>query len=239
MSKDWDVLLDKCIDRMNEGASLEDCIAEHPEHAEELEPLLQALCDARDICSVVPGTTAKSVMRQRLDATLVNADRNVQKRHRRPGLLFGWSRAKAALAIVIVLALIGSGLFWVLKPGVTPVLARISPETGSIIDINIIAITGKTQPDATVFINWELADVDPKGNFSLQVLLDEGFNVFDILAIDDDGNDMETEIIIYLLPYHSIDSKDKTDVPVQLNFPFWVTYNGMDVGSISGAACVR
>jgi len=229
LSKDWDILLDKCIDRMNEGASLEDCIAEHPEHAEELEPLLRALCDARDTCSTMPRAAAKSVMRLRLGAALVDADGSVQKSHRRPSLLFGWSRTKAALAIVLVLALIGTGLFWALKPGVAPVMAHIKPENGCVINVNTIAITGQTLPDAIVLINGELADIDSNGNFSLQIILDEGFNFFDIIAIDRKGNEVTTEIIIYLLPSHS---NDKTKVPVQLNAPLWVTYNGMDDGRI-------
>ena len=229
MSKDWDILLDKCIDRMNEGASLEDCIAEHPEHAEELEPLLRALCDARDTCSTMPRATAKSVIRRRLDAALVDADGNVQKSHRRPSLLFGWSRTKAALAIVLMLALIGTGLFWALKPEVTPALAHIKPENGCVINVNSIVIKGQTQPDAVVLINWEVADVDSNGNFSLQVILDEGFNFFDIIASDKKGNEVTTEIIIYLLPSHN---NHGTKVPVQLNTPLWVTYNGMDDGRI-------
>lgn len=211
MSKDWDILLDKCIDRMNEGASLEDCLAEHPEHAEELEPLLRALCDARDTCSTMPGATAKSVMRRRLDAVLVDSDGSVQKSYWRPSLLFGWSRTKAALAIVLVLALIGSGLFWALKPGVTSVLAHVKPENGSVINVNSIVIKGQTQPDAIVLINLKEADIDSNGNFSLQVILDEGFNFFHIIAVDKNGNGMTTEIIIYLLPSHS---NDKTKVPV-------------------------
>jgi hypothetical protein len=230
MSKDWDILLDKCIDRMNEGASLEDCIAEHPEHAEELEPLLRVLCDARDTCSTMPRTTAKSVMRLRLGAALVDADGSVQKSHPRPSLLFGWSRTKAALAIVLVLALFGTGLFWALKPGEAPVLANIKPENESVIvDVNTIAITGKTLPDAVVLINGEMADVDSNGNFSFQVILDKGFNVFDIIAIDEIESEVTTQIIIYLIPSHD---NNGTKVPVQLNAPLWVTYNGMDDGRI-------
>jgi hypothetical protein len=225
MSKNWDLLLDRCIDRINEGASLEDCLAEYPEHAEELEPLLRALYDARDSCSTMPGATAKSVMRRRLDAALVNSDGSMQRNHWRPSLLFDWSRTKAALAIIIILALIGTGLFWTLKPGVTPVLAHVVPVNGSVINVNSIMIKGQTQPDALILINWEVADVDSKGNFSLQVILNEGFNFFDILASDKNGNEVTTEIIIYLI---SSPSNNGTKVPVQLNAPLLVTYNVMD-----------
>ena len=208
MSKNWDILLDKCIDRMNEGASLEDCLAEHPEHAEELEPLLRALCDARDTCSTMPGATAKSIVRRRLDAALVDSDWSAWRSQPRPSLLFGWARTKAALAIILVLALFSTGLFWALRPGEAPVLANIKPANESVIfDIDTIAITGKTLPDAIVLINGQVADVDLRGTFSFQVFLDVGFNVFDIVAIDERGNEKMVQITIFCIQSYKQDNK--------------------------------
>ena len=124
MSKDLNTLLDKCIDRMNEGESLEECLASYPEQAEELRPLLQATYNIRDACSPIPGATAKSAVRQRLDAALVNSERGLRKPQRRPTPFFGWARAWATVSIVLVLALIGFGLNWMLTPGVAPVVAQ-------------------------------------------------------------------------------------------------------------------
>ena len=123
-NKNLDILLDKCIDRMNEGGSLEDCLASYPEQAKELGPLLRAIWDVRDACSPMPRATAKSIMRQRLDAALVNSDRRPQERQRRKMSLFGWSKAWATVAIALVLALMGFGLYWMIAPDVSPVGAQ-------------------------------------------------------------------------------------------------------------------
>src|SRR4030042_4861812 len=217
MSKDWNILLDKCIDRMNEGASIEDCLAEHPEYAEELEPLLRTLCDARNTCSTIPEATAKSIARRRLDATLLKWDRRMQKSHPRPSPLPGWAGTKAALAIALVLALFSIGLFWALTPGVEPILANVKPANESVINVNAIAITGKTLPDAIVLINGQIADVDLRGNFSFQVILEVGFNVFDIVAVDEEGNEKTTQIIIFCIQSNPSHGNNINKVTAQPN----------------------
>jgi len=147
MSKDLDVLLDKCIDRMNEGESLEECLASYPEHAQELEPLLRTMGDVRDTCSTMPRATAKSVVRRRLDAAQVNSDRGLQKRQRRPMPFFGWSRRWATVAIVLVAALVGFGLYWMLTPREAPVVAQanfrllLSDEENAISDFDSLEVT--------------------------------------------------------------------------------------------------
>jgi len=93
MTKDLDTLLDECIDRMNEGESLEECLAGYPEHAKELGPLLRAVRNVHDVCSVVPGATATSAARQRLDAALVSSERALQKHQWKPWPLSDWSKA--------------------------------------------------------------------------------------------------------------------------------------------------
>jgi hypothetical protein len=176
MNKELDTLLDKCIDRMNEGESLEECLASYPEHARELEPLLRAMWDFRDTCSTMPRATARSVVRQRLDAALVNSETRVRKPQRRPIPLFGWSRAWAAVALALVLAVIGFGLNWMLAPqeappapGVAPVVAQpnfrllLSDEENAIGDFKSLEVTitsigmlrgGKSG-------GWEVIELDP------------------------------------------------------------------------------
>ncbi len=147
MSKDLDVLLDKCIDRMNAGESLEECLASYPEQAEELRPLLRAVCRARDACSPIPKATAKSVVRRRLDAALVNAERGLRKPQRRPAPLSGWTKVWATVSIALVLALMGFGLNWALTPGVAPVVAQdnfrllLSDEENAIGDFESLEVT--------------------------------------------------------------------------------------------------
>ncbi len=147
MGKDLYTLLDKCIDRMNEGESLEDCLLSYPEHARELEPLLQALCDARDACGSIPRPAAKATARQRVDAAAASPNMSVQKRQRRPMALFGWSKALASVCALLLLVLIGLGLHWTLAPATAPVLAQpnfrfwLSDEVNAITDFQNLTVT--------------------------------------------------------------------------------------------------
>jgi hypothetical protein len=50
-----------------------------------------------------------------------------------------------------------------------------------------------------VSINGELVEADANGNFSLRVALDEGANVFDIIATDEEGNEATLELIVFFL----------------------------------------
>jgi hypothetical protein len=43
MAKDFNKILDECIDRVNRGENVDTCLAAYPEHAEKLRPLLETL----------------------------------------------------------------------------------------------------------------------------------------------------------------------------------------------------
>ncbi len=169
MKKDLDTLLDKCIDRINEGESLEECLSSYPEHAKELEPLLRAMWDFSDACSTIPRATAKSAARQRLDAALVNSEKGLRKPQRRPMPLFGWSRALAPVAIALVLALIGFGLHGILTPGIAPVVAQdnfrllLSDEENAIGDFESleVTITGIGMLRGGESGSWEVIALEP------------------------------------------------------------------------------
>ena len=49
-------------------------------------------------------------------------------------------------------------------------------------------------------MNGELLEVDSNGNFSLQVTLEEGPNVFDIIATDEEGNEVTAQLIVSFAP---------------------------------------
>ena len=127
MSKDLDMILDECIDRMNKGGSLEDCLRSYPEHAAELRPLLQVVFAAHQAGSSIPRAGAKSTGRKRLDAAIAKHDRGRgghQKRRRIVIPSFGWPRAWAVVSIVLLLTLVGFGLHWGITPGATPASAQ-------------------------------------------------------------------------------------------------------------------
>ena len=65
MPKSFDEIFDECVDRINRGERLEDCLASYPEHARDLEPLLQAMLDTQEAYSFTPSPAAKRAARQR------------------------------------------------------------------------------------------------------------------------------------------------------------------------------
>ena len=65
MAKDFDRILDECVDRINRGEKLEDCLDNYPEHAKELQPLLRVMVDTQRTYTFQPSPTAKMADRQR------------------------------------------------------------------------------------------------------------------------------------------------------------------------------
>ena len=79
-------------------------------------------------------------------------------------------------------------------------LTIVEPANGSVVNVNTITIRGKTLADAVVSINGDLVDVDSNGNFSMTVTLEEGSNVFDIIATDEAGDEETTELVVSFAP---------------------------------------
>jgi hypothetical protein len=89
-------------------------------------------------------------------------------------------------------------------PPITPVPGQLfltigEPADQSIVRTSPVTIRGQTLPDAVVSINGELVEADANGNFSQGVALDEGTNVFDIIATDEGGNEATLEFIVFFL----------------------------------------
>ncbi len=107
MAKDLDRILDECVDRINRGEKLEDCLASYPEYAAELEPLLRVMLDTQMAYTFAPSPVIKTAARQRFNAAL---DELVRERRGRQPLfprVLGWSKAWAAVTAVLVLAIVG------------------------------------------------------------------------------------------------------------------------------------
>jgi hypothetical protein len=121
MSKDFDQILDECIDRINSGQSLEECLELYPEFAQELEPLLRAADELRSQSYFMPSQTAKVRGRQRFSQAIAQLEQKRQQ-SRAPLVLrlFRQRRVWAPVAATIALALIGYGLWTVLSPTPTP-----------------------------------------------------------------------------------------------------------------------
>ena len=65
---------------------------------------------------------------------------------------------------------------------------------------DFIVARGKTSPAAILSINGVIIPVDSDGNFSVQLALDPGPNVIEVVASDLDGNEVSKIIAIVALP---------------------------------------
>jgi cytoskeletal protein RodZ len=77
-------------------------------------------------------------------------------------------------------------------------LEIISPENNVKVSTSNITITGKTKPNAEVFVDDMELIADSQGNFSLNYQLEEGVNEIVIVANDELGNYIEKELTINL-----------------------------------------
>jgi len=123
MNRDFDRILDDCIDRMNSGDSAEECLKFYPEFALELEPLLKAADEFRGQTTLVPSATATIKGKERLHQEMAQSE---QKRSK-PGLpllerLLAKPRIWAPVAAALVLAIMAYGLWAMLISGPTPVV---------------------------------------------------------------------------------------------------------------------
>ncbi|MGW8181919.1 MAG: hypothetical protein ACWGQW_24595 [bacterium] len=103
MAKEFEHILNECIDRMLRGDSVEQCLGRYPEQAAELEPLLRVAQSAQKVSSVEPRPEFKAQARQQLRSVLYRAEPNAQPR--RISLL-GFAKSRVVLASVIAIALV-------------------------------------------------------------------------------------------------------------------------------------
>ena len=70
------------------------------------------------------------------------------------------------------------------------------PENESIVSESMLRLSGRTGPNAIVSINGGSVLVDRFGYFSSTVTLDEGPNVIDVVATNDDGRTLSTVLAV-------------------------------------------
>ncbi len=105
MAEDFDLILDGCIDRINHGDSLADCLSDYPVYSERLKPLLQSMYDIQKVYSSAPSADAKRAARHRLYTALDRQQR------RKPVLPFFKPTSQPliwATAAVLILAIVGA-----------------------------------------------------------------------------------------------------------------------------------
>ena len=101
--KEFDNILDECLERLIKGETIEQCLASYPEQAAELEPLLQTVLVAQKASAVEPRPEFRERARYQFRAALQETE---MKRGRR--FFFGW-QPQWATAVIAVLVLLLSG----------------------------------------------------------------------------------------------------------------------------------
>ena len=127
MNDNLDKILDECIDRINHGDSVDECLTKYSEYRQELSSLLYTMIDTKSAYSFIPSERARDFHRQRLTAALV-ASR--EKRARRKPIytwMLDWSKVWAPVAAAIVIALVG---YFSSRPVIMPPVttAQANPE---------------------------------------------------------------------------------------------------------------
>jgi len=103
VTKEFEHILNECIDRLLHGDSVEQCLGRYPEQAAELEPLLRIAKTTQEASSVDPRPEFKMQARQQLRAILNGHKTKAQLRRRS---FLGFTKSRMALASVIAVALI-------------------------------------------------------------------------------------------------------------------------------------
>lgn len=148
MAKNFDQILDGCIDRINRGGSLEACLADYPEYKEQLEPLLQAMLQTQGAYSFEPSADARREAKQRFSVALERLERRRREKRSLFPRVFARPRAWATVATVLVILVAGYfGLRFLQQPaGLVPnpegnFVFLISDDVNAIGDFDSLDIT--------------------------------------------------------------------------------------------------
>jgi cell division protein FtsL len=119
-------------------------------------------------------------------------------------VLKGGKMKRIALLLTITLLTLAIGVVACAKEETELFLEITQPQDGAQVSTSTINVTGKTIPDAVVSVSvddqLEMADVDPNGDFSVTVTLEEGPNYIEAIASDQQGNEKSASIAVIYIP---------------------------------------
>jgi len=122
MADDFDRILDECIDRINRGDSLADCLSDYPAYTERLRPLLQSMHGVQEAYTFTPSVDTKRIARQNFYTALD------KRRQMTPVLSFLRLISRPAVwatVAILVLAVVGT---LVIRPALSPPTLVSNPE---------------------------------------------------------------------------------------------------------------
>ncbi|MFC2122221.1 FecR domain-containing protein, partial [Bacteroidota bacterium] len=136
MGTDFSEALDYCIDRINDGETVETCLADYPQWRKQLEPMLRTASSVSAIPTILPSdnlrTTSKArvMLRIQEEKRLAKAAKAQQKAspfgditttwNRLLGVFTGAKRVAIPVTIAILLALVASSFLPTMLPSPSP-----------------------------------------------------------------------------------------------------------------------
>ncbi|MDD5081833.1 MAG: DUF4382 domain-containing protein [Dehalococcoidales bacterium] len=119
MKDNFDRILDECIDRISRGESIDACLADYPDYARQLEPLLQTMTQTQKAYAFKPTASAKQTARQRFDIAREKSEMPAERRS--PfWRMMTWSRVLATATIILLVVVAGYFGFRQFAPSVGP-----------------------------------------------------------------------------------------------------------------------
>lgn len=105
--KNFDDILDECIDRMLAGESMEQCLQSYPGHAQELAPLLESATAAQEASSIEPTLEFRNLARYEVMSKVQAEARKAEGRRKWKLPVLGWQprwvvTAVAAFFILLI-----------------------------------------------------------------------------------------------------------------------------------------
>jgi hypothetical protein len=118
-----------------------------------------------------------------------------------------------ALALVSVLLLACAATAPALGPGGEPSSSQgmtqtsgsltvklLEPQDGAAVETNVVKVKGEAPPETVVTVNDDILVVESDGKFEIDVPLEPGPNVIEIVASDLEGNEVSFEITVTYQP---------------------------------------
>jgi len=115
-------------------------------------------------------------------------------------------RITLALTLILLLALVLGAIGCAGEETPALFLEITQPEDGAQVSTSPVLVSGKTAPGAVVSISIngndevEIANVDQNGNFSVNVVLEEGPSLIEVVASDQEGNQKSSSVSVIYVP---------------------------------------
>jgi hypothetical protein len=103
MLKEFDIILDNCIDRLNHGDSLQQCLADNQEYYDQLEPLLRIYIETNSAYFFTPSADTKRNMRLKFYKEMDRTKSSI------------WKRSKLIVSLPLVTVLLAAITFFLLN----------------------------------------------------------------------------------------------------------------------------